>query len=175
MSGPHEIINQLSPNDALAILKTLARKDETLAAHIAEIALACLGDIDPEEIAFDLYEELDALEVEEVWDRAGQTRHGYVDTSEAAGDMIEQVLDPYLEEMAKYQALGMRDQVNAMCKGLLLGLDRFEHESTSEFKNWAVDAPGAFAWEVEDRWRAGGPTPAEIKALKRFKEEALSG
>jgi hypothetical protein len=135
VSDPHDIIAQLSSDDALAILQVLARKDETLAAHIAEIALARLGDIDLEEVAFDLYEELNALEVEDVWDRAGRTRHGYVEPIEVAGEMVGIVIAPYLEELQKCQALGMDEQANRMCMGLLLGLYKFEHESTNKFKD----------------------------------------
>ena len=121
VSDPHDIIARLFSGDALAILKVLARKDKTLAVHIAEIALARLGDIDLEEVAFDLYEELNALEVEEVWDRAGRTRHGHTEPVEAADEMVGGVIAPYLEELQKCQALGMDEQTNRMCKGLLLG------------------------------------------------------
>jgi hypothetical protein len=44
----------------------LARDDEHLAARIAEIATVHLSDVDPEEVAFELYDELSFLEVEEV-------------------------------------------------------------------------------------------------------------
>jgi hypothetical protein len=175
VKDPHKVIDQLSSNDALAILKALAREDEALAARIAEIAIARLREIDPEDVAFDLYEELNALEVEEVWDRAGSTRHGYVDTPEAASEMIQEVIDHYFEELKKYQALGMQSQADAMCRGLLLGLYKFEHESTSEFKGWATDAPGGFAWVVVDAWKAGAPSRTDVKALKMFIEEALGG
>jgi hypothetical protein len=121
MKDPHEIIDHPSPTDALTILKTLARDDEHLAARIAEIAAVHLSDVEPEEVAFELYDELSFLEVEEVWDRAGPTRHGYVDPGEAADQMIEEVIDPYLEELKKYQELGMNVEVNRMCMGLLLG------------------------------------------------------
>lgn len=173
MSDPHEIINQLSPNDALAILKALVRNDEARAARIAEIALARLGDIDLEEVAFDLYEELNALEVEDVWDRVGRTRHGYVEPIEVADEMVGVVIAPYLEELQKCQALGMDEQANRMCKGLLLGLYKFDRESTSEFKDWAGDAPTAFAEEVVSVWKDGRPSQSDIKAFRKFIEEAL--
>ena len=38
MQTPHEIINQLSPGDGLAILQTLAREDEQLAARTRRTA-----------------------------------------------------------------------------------------------------------------------------------------
>lgn len=175
MKAPHEIIDQLSPNDALAILKTLARDDELIAARIAGIATAYLSDVDPEEVAFVLYDELNSLKVEEVWDRAGPKRHGYVDPGKAADQMIEEAIEPYLEELEKYWALGMNTEANRMCMGLLLGLYRFKRESTSEFKDWASDAPGAFANAVADAWQAGSPSRTDVKALKAFIEDELYG
>jgi hypothetical protein len=173
MENPQEIIDQLSPNDALAVLKALAREDEGLAVRIVEIATASLSEVDPGEIAFDLYDELNALEVEEVWDRAGPTRRGYVDPCEAAGQMVKEIIDPYLEELRKYQALEMNTQANRMCMGLLLGLYKFEDESMAKFKDWAPDAPGIFAGEVVGVWKAASPSRADIKALRTFIEGEL--
>jgi hypothetical protein len=175
MKEPHEILDHLSPTDALSILRTLADRDEALARRIAEIATGHLGDIDSEEVAAELYAELDALEVEEVWDRAGETRYGYVEPGEAADQMIEEVLEPFLEELGKYRKLGMNTETNRMCMGLLLGLYRFDHESTSEFKDWAPGTPIIFAEAVVDAWKAGAPNRADVKALKAFIEDELGG
>jgi hypothetical protein len=175
VSNSHEIIKQLSPNDALAILKTLARDDEALAARIAEVATAHLNELDPQEVAFALYEELDALEVEDVWARAGRTRHGYVEPIEVADEMMEAVIAPYLEELRKYQAIGMNKQANRMCMGLLLGLYKFDDESTNEFKDWAGDAPTAFAGDIVRIWKDGRPSKADINVLRTLIEEALDG
>jgi len=175
MRDLHEIIDHLSPTDALSILRILADSDERLAARIAEIATARLSGVDLEEVAAVLYDELNTLEVEEVWDRAGPTRHGYVDPGEAADEMIEEVMEPFLEELKKYQALGMSTEANRMCMGLLLGLYRFEHESTSEFKDWAGDAPSIFADAVVDTWKAGSPSRPDVKAVKAFIEDELCG
>ncbi len=175
MKHPREIIDHLSPTDALSILRTLADSDEEPAARIAEMATARLSGVDLEEVAAVLYDELNALEVEEVWDRAGPTRHGYVDPSEASDQMIDEVIEPFLEELKKYQALGMNTEANGMCMGLLLGLYRFKRESTSEFKDWAGDAPSIFADAVVDAWKAGSPSQADVKAVKAFIEDELFG
>ena len=83
-NDPHAIIDHLSADDALAIVHALAREDDRLASLIAEVATSCLSSVDSEQIASDLYDELDVLDVEEVWDRSGATRHGYVEPQEAA-------------------------------------------------------------------------------------------
>jgi hypothetical protein len=45
------IIDHLSPDDALAILGILAREDDRLGAHIAEVVTSYLSCADPGEIA----------------------------------------------------------------------------------------------------------------------------
>jgi len=55
---PLQIIDTLSPTDALAILRALAGSDDQLAARIAEMAMAHLHSVDPEEVAAALYDEL---------------------------------------------------------------------------------------------------------------------
>ena len=105
----------------LSILRTLARDDDRLAVRIAEIAAAHLSKVDPEDVAFDLHEELNVLEVEEVWDRAGPTRHGYAEPSEAAYQMTDEVIEPFLAQMKKHQKLGMDAQANRLCMGLAVG------------------------------------------------------
>jgi hypothetical protein len=175
MKDVYQIIEQLSPADASAILHGLASSDETLAARITEMALTRFDQIDVEEVSADLYDELDALEVEEVWERAGRKRHGYVETGEAAYQMIEAALTPFLEDLARHQKLGLRDEANRMCEGLLLGFYRFEHESTSRFKDWAPDAPISFAGMVMDAWKAGSPTKSDVESLRAFVAEELGG
>ena len=175
MKDIHQIIEQLSPTDASAILHALATSDEALAGRIAEMALAHFDQIDVEEVSADLYDQLDALEIEEVWERAGRKRHGYVETGEAAYQMIEAALTPFLEDLASYQKLGLRDEANLMCEGLLLGFFRFEHKSTSSFKDWAPDAPISFAGTVMAAWKAGSPTRSDVESLKAFVAEELGG
>jgi hypothetical protein len=67
MKDVHQIIEQLAPAEASAILHALASSDETLAVRITEMALTRFDQIDVKEVSADLYDELDALEVEEVW------------------------------------------------------------------------------------------------------------
>ncbi len=172
---PSDVIEQLSPYDALAVLKILARRDAETAAHIAEVAGAHLRGVDPEEVAFVLYDELTLLKPEEVWDRAGPTRHGYVDPTDVAYEMIEEVLDPYLEDLQKYQKLGMSDEANQICMGLLLGFYRFDYESDAEFKDWAPDAMSVFRDTVVEAWRDGDPSRADVKTVQTFIDEQLRG
>lgn len=175
MKDPLEVIDQLSHGDALAVLRTLAREDERVAVRIVEIATVQLSGVEPEEVAYMLHDELSFLEVEDVWDRAGPTRYGYVEPHEAVDEMMQEVIDPYLDELKKYHKLGMMYEANRMCMGLLWSLRKFEYECKTEFKNWATDAASGFAWHVVDAWKAGSPSPADKAEVKAFIQEELGG
>jgi hypothetical protein len=173
MNNSQKIIDNLSPDDALVILQRLAAQDEKLAAEIASLALAYLSNLDAEEITGALREDLEGLTPEEVWDGAGNTRYGYVETGEAAEQMIEAVLTPYLEEMRKYHKTGLAWEAQQVCKGLLLGFYAFEYQSKTEFKDWAIDAPLAFAEEVLTVWREGVMEAQEQQEMQAFITEQL--
>lgn len=172
---PIKVIEQLSPSEALDILKVLAEGDEAIAARIAEIATERMSQVDPDAVAFELYTELSLLEVEEVWDRAGPSRHGYVHPTEAADEMVQEIMEPYLDEIRKLHRLKMNWQANRLCMGLLLGLYQFEQESDSEFLDWAPDVLSSFAWTVLDTWKEGQPSQDDVGALRAFIEDRLGG
>jgi hypothetical protein len=113
--------------------------------------------------------------VEEVWDRAGATRYGYKEPQEVAGEMIEQVIEPFWQEMHKYAQMGFHAQAKQVCIGLLLGLYQFEHESTNEFKDWAVGEAAEFAREVIRRWKSGSPSPEDMREVRYVVDEQLKG
>lgn len=173
MNYSQKIIDNLSPDDALTILQQLAAQDEKLATEIATLALAYLSHVDAEEVTGTLRNDLEGLTPEEVWDRAGNTRYGYVEPGEAAEQMIEEVITPCLEEMRKYHKTGLAWEAQQMCKGLLLGFYEFEFQSKTEFKDWAVDAPLAFAEEVLTVWREGTMEAQELQEVEAFITEEL--
>jgi hypothetical protein len=173
--SPTEIIEQLSPAVAWEVLRILARRDAVIADQIAEVALAHLGDVDLEEIAGTLYEDLSLLDVEEVWAQAGPTRYGYVEPGEVASEMMGKVLDPYLEDLRKYFRLDMRAEATQFCMGLLLGCYRFEHAAETEFKDWAPDAMYVSAECVLDVWNEGHPSQVARETIRTFMQQRLNG
>lgn len=171
--NPHNIINNLSPEDAGAILRQLAAHDEKLAAKIAEIALSYLSDVEAEEITDALLAELEGLTPEDVWDRSGNTRYGYVETGEAAAQIIEELLEPYLAEMRQCQEAGLAREAQQLCRGLLLGFYLFEYKSKTAFKDWATDAPLAFAQEVLTAWQKGAEPDETRQEIREFIEAEM--
>ena len=86
-----------------------------------------------------------------IWCQA-RRRDGYVSTGETAWQRFEAALDPFREDMLKYQQLSMLAQAEAIYLGTLKGIYDFEWYSTTEFKDWAVDAPSEFFSTYLGEW-----------------------
>jgi len=172
------VLAGLSIEQARAVLRALAQ-DPQLAPRILQTAQTQIEAHSPhspdeaEAIAEEVLGALERLEVEEVWDRAGSKRDGYVDTSEAADEMLSEALQPFRDEMARYNDLGMADEAMYTCLGILSGLYRFEDESDSEFKDWAVDLPGDYGIVVLEEWKKSHPPEAAVRKLRELIKGSL--
>ncbi|NCO68866.1 MAG: hypothetical protein CO162_00645 [bacterium (Candidatus Ratteibacteria) CG_4_9_14_3_um_filter_41_21] len=155
------VIDSLSPDEAKRILNILVERDKSLRKEAEKLANDILKEVDMEGIAEDVLFELNNLDVHEVWDNSGGRSDGsYVEPGECAIGMVEEVIEPYVEEMKRYSKLGFHKQAFAICCGVILGLYKFEYKSTTEFKDWAVDAPGEIAGYILDE-------AVKLKIIKR--------
>jgi hypothetical protein len=103
-----------------------------------------------------------------VWGRSGSKRDGYVDPGDAAWQVFEEALDPFLDSLRKCQQLGLTLQAKRHCMTILKGIYRFEKESGSEFKAWAVDAPCEYFASTYQEWRKGNADKQDVAEVKRF-------
>jgi len=169
-----KILNRVSAEQALTILKRLAEKDSDIAQQIEAEAEQCLSEVDLEEICEDVYSALDGIEVEELWDRSGPNRYGYSSPEDVALEMIEQELEPYNEEVRRYLELGMTKEAKLCCMGVLKGIYRYVKESKSEFKDWAVDIPEESFGDLLTQWKKRAKNEDDISDMNRFLEEECS-
>jgi hypothetical protein len=96
-----------------------------------------------------------------------------VDPSEAAYSMVVELVEPYLEEIRRYQQLKMSPQAKYLCMGVLEGLYGFEHESLSPVKDWASDTFFGQAQDCLTKWLAGQPAAKQIQQMRQFVQERL--
>ena len=166
-----DILSTITPNEAFAILQSLAKEDKNIRKRIEQLAIEYLEDLDLEEIADQVYSDLDFVEVEELWDRSGSTRDGYVDVNEEAWVMFEEVLEPYTDELRRYHDRLMPAQAMLYCMGILKGVYLFEKESTSQYKDWAVDAPKEFFNRILRDWKEACRNNNDLKQMEDFIEQ----
>ena len=160
------LLDSINPGDALYVLKVLMNEDRKISDKIFHILMERLNELDSDEITMDVYYKLNQLQVEELWNRSGKTRYGYVEPSEEAWVMFEEVIEPFVDEMKKYQKLGMPLLAKKYCIGIIKGIQKYEHESESEFKNWATDVPVEYAERILDEWKEGNPDSTDIAEVE---------
>ena len=105
--GKSEILETITGSDALSILNALAQQDEKIKTTIEKTAMEILSVVDVDEIAATVQGELELLQVEDVWARAGANREGFVEPGDVAWEMFEEALSPFRDDVEKYKKLSM--------------------------------------------------------------------
>jgi hypothetical protein len=164
------ILDKISAEKALNILRRLAYKDPVIAQQIEKEARQLLKEVDIEEIYEDVFSVLDGIDVEELWDRSGPSRHGYSSPEDMAVEMIEEELEPYNKEVTKYLELGMVKEAKFYCMGVLKGIYQFVQESKSAFKDWATDIPEECFGDLLEEWKNRTKNKNDINDMDKFIE-----
>jgi hypothetical protein len=163
-----DIISKLTGAQALKIVKRLGRKGGKLREAVLTEAMNVLTDIDLDETAEEVVAVLESVDVQDCWDRSGGSRDGYTSPDEAAAEIIEEELQPFFDQIERYHEIGLREQEAAYCMGVILGMYRYERESESEFRQWAVDIPAEFGDFLLNKWRKRNPDKVRINAMHEF-------
>jgi hypothetical protein len=130
-----------------------------------------LAKVDIDETADELFAALDAIDVEDCWDRSGRSRHGYTSPDEAATELIADELRPFVDQVERYHRLGMPEQEARYCLGIISGLYRYERESKTEFRQWSEDIAGDCAGLLLDEWRQRNPAEDGSDAMRALPAE----
>lgn len=163
-----DILESLSAEEARVVLQQLAASESRIRKKAEEIALKLISDVDVDEVAEEVFWELDSIPVEDVWDKSGPIRDGYVDPGDCAWQLFEHALGPFTRQLEKCQELSLSEQAKLHCMGILKGIHRFETESTSEFKSWCVDAPGDYFVSVYQQWKKQARRKKDVSEVKEF-------
>ena len=168
--GKSGILESITGSDALSILNALAQQDEKIKTTIEKTAMEILSVVDVDEVAAKVQGELELLQVEDVWARAGANREGFVEPGDVAWEMFEEALSPFRDDVEKYKKLSMPKEAALYCLGVLKGIYAFDKDSKTQYKEWAVDAPSEyFAFILED-WRALYKGTIPMVSMKAFLE-----
>lgn len=165
-----DLLNEITPEDALSIIQELSG-DPVLRKRILEVAHRLLKNIDVDEIAADVFTAIDDIDVQDLWDRAGPGRHGYISTEEMAVEMVDEELEVYTNKVNQYLKSGMFEEATLYCKGVLKGLYTYKFESSSEFKDWAPDIPVECFGYVLSEWKKSISNAVLLEDMKLFLKE----
>ncbi|MFC1452663.1 hypothetical protein ACFLSJ_04880 [Verrucomicrobiota bacterium] len=149
----------------------MASDDDRWARKIEAEAQRVLAAVDIDGVGDEVFCTLDMIDVQDCWDRAGSRRDGYTSPDEAAVELMEAELQPFVDQAKRYHELDMLKQERDYCAGVILGLYRYEKESKSEFRNWSEDLPLDSAGWLRDEWRERNVDKAMRDAMDDFIRE----
>ncbi len=166
----NNILNKISPNEALTIILYLAKSDNEIKKKIINIAEDLMKEVDLEEISEEVFSALDGIDVHELWDRSGAKSNGYTSPEDMAVEMMEEELEPFNQEVFRLCELNMLKEAMLYCMGVLKGIYRFSEDSKSEFKDWSIDIPEECFGYLLDKWREKCKDKKYLKKMNEFIE-----
>ena len=155
-------IQNLNADEASQVLKELVGDSPDLTKKAYEIAMKVAGDVDADVIMDEVFYALDRLDMDDLNGRAGRTRYGYVEPNDAAWELFEEALNPFIDEMNKNQQRALPAAAKNYCVGIVKGLRKYEESSSSDIKDWIPDAPGEYIDTVVEEWKKGNPGDDDI-------------
>ena len=139
------VLARLKPEEGAGVLRSLLERHPELVAEAEEIARATVTDVDADAVAEDAEDAILALDLDDLEARAGGKRWGYVEPSEAAWELLEEALEPFLTDMKRHIELSFEATATATCAGIVLGLYRCRGKSSDGALGWAPDFPAETA------------------------------
>ncbi|MGD0008819.1 MAG: hypothetical protein ABSE93_09775 [Terriglobia bacterium] len=152
-------LERLKPEEAAGVLQRLLQVHPDLASEAEEMARSLLQQVDYEDVAAEIEDEIRALDYEVLNARAGSHEWGYVEPSEAAWEILEETVEPFREDMKRHLELGLEAEALEICKGLVLGCYRLSERAGGDVLGWAPDFPGEAAGNALEVWYTGTDDP----------------
>ncbi len=141
-------LDRLKGDEAAALLRVLLERHPNLATEVEDLAASVIGDVSIEDIADTVEDEVRSLDLEDLNSRAGRHAYGYVEPTQAAWDLVEETVMPFLEDIKRRAEAGQQAAALNTCVGVVLGLYRLRNNDNDPFLGWAVDSPDEMAGEA---------------------------
>lgn len=149
------VLDRLKAEEAQDVLRRLLAGHPDLGAEAEKIARSLLGEVTFETIAGEVEEAVGGFDVDDLNGRAGAHGWGYVEPTEAAWEILEEAVEPFVSDIKRRIELGLESEALEICKGVALGLYRVEHGKEGELAQWAPDFPAEAAGNAIRTWLTG--------------------
>ncbi len=149
------VVEHLKPEEATDVLRRILAAHPDLRAEAEKHARSLLGEASFEVIAGEVEDVVRAFDLDDLNGRAGRHEWGYVEPTEAAWEILEEAVEPFVSDMKRQIELGLESEALEFCKGVVLGLYRAEHGKEGELAQWAPDFPAEAAGNTIQIWLTG--------------------
>lgn len=149
------VVDRLKPEEAETVLHRLLAAHPELRAEAEQTARSLMGEVSFESIAEEVEDAVGALDLDDLNSRAGRHEWGYTEPTEAAWELLEKAVGPFLEDMKRQMELGLATEALEICKGVVLRLYRLRDRKEDAFLGWASDFPEEAAADPVSAWAPG--------------------
>jgi len=150
------VLDRLRAEEAQTVLQRLLAVHRELRPEAQQIAKSLLSEVECEWVADEVQEAVRDVDLDDLGSRAGKHSWGYTEPSEAAWELLEECVSPFIDDMKRQFELGLDAEALEMCKGIVLGLYRVRNEQGDDVLQWAPDFPAETAAQAVATWRVGG-------------------
>ena len=161
------ILDRLKPEEAQGVLERLLAVHRGLRSEARQVAKSLLSEVAFEGVADEVEEAVRDLGLDELGSRAGEHGWGYTEPSEAAWELLEERVSPFIEDMKRQFELGLDAEALEICKGVVLGLYRVRNGQGDVVLQWAPDFPAETAAHAVATWRDGGDKKAAGRGRRK--------
>jgi hypothetical protein len=171
------VSDRRSAPDILSAAEKATVLDELLAARpdlrqpAEAYAAQVMTDADRSAVAGDVQDALQGLGIEELNTRAGyQPGRGYVHPAEATDEILDEALQPFLDDLQRRVGFGMRSAAVELATGILLGLYICRHGSSETLLEYSPDYAAERASGVVSDWAGLGIELPAVELLDLMPE-----
>jgi hypothetical protein len=152
MSQPQSALSALSAAEKGALLDELLAARPDLRAPAEILATQRMSSEDSDAVADDVEWTLRGLDIEELSGRAGRVSgRGYVHPAEAADEILDEALQPFIDALRRRSELGMAAAAVELGVGILRGLYACRDAGSESLLEYSPDYPAARVSEVLDQ------------------------
>jgi hypothetical protein len=160
-------LDQLESAEAAFVLRTLLERHNELRSEAETIARGMLAEVSPFSVADDVENAVLQFDSDDLNSRAGNHSWGYVEPSEAAQELLDEAVAPFVGDVKRYLEMKLEQPGRQFCHGILLGLYRVRDSGGNDILNWAPDFPGEAAVNALEVWSERGGTEREGAPVKK--------
>ena len=152
------LLDKLESHEAAAVLSGLLARHTELRPEAEAIARSVLGEVSMLTVAGEVEDALLQFGYDDLNGRAGGHSWGYVAPDEAAVELLEEAIEPFITQMKRHLEMGLETEALEVCQGILLGLYQVRDGAGNDILGEAPEFPDESAAYVVDLWtgKAGG-------------------
>jgi len=149
---PTPTLDRLKADERGELLEELLAVHPELVADAERLALARMAAVDADDVAEAIEWELREADISQLAYRSGRVRgRGYVHENEAASEILEELLQPELDDLTRRAGLGLHDAARQIAIGLLRGLANCHNVEDGTVLAYAgPDITDDLAWSVRN-------------------------